>query len=71
VMTMTCLRCATSLQDLVVFRARCFSELLARPGAPRCVLRRGARLDAAVPDYEELDDLAPSGGGGSGSGSAR
>ena len=43
--------------DLIGFRARGMSELLARPQTDRVVLRRGRVLDATVPDYRELDRL--------------
>ena len=43
--------------DLLVFRARTFSELLSRPQSDRTVLRAGVPLEAKVPDYRELDDL--------------
>lgn len=43
--------------DLVLFRARSFSELLARSQDDRIVLRDGVVLDRVVPDYRELDDL--------------
>jgi cytosine deaminase len=43
--------------DLVVFRARGYSELLSRPQSDRVVLRAGQLLDAEVPDYRELDEL--------------
>ena len=43
--------------DLVLFRARTVSELLARPQADRIVLRRGSVSKAALPDHAELDDL--------------
>jgi cytosine deaminase len=43
--------------DLVVFRARSFSELLSRPQSDRVVLRAGLLADAKVPDYRELDGL--------------
>ena len=43
--------------DLLLFRARHYSELLSRPQADRAVLRRGRPIDAAPPDYRELDDL--------------
>jgi cytosine deaminase len=43
--------------DLVVFRARTFSELLARPQADRVVLRAGRAIDTTLPDYRELDDV--------------
>jgi cytosine deaminase len=41
--------------DLVLFRARAMTELLARPQADRVVLRHGQVLDATLPDYRELD----------------
>jgi len=41
--------------DLVLFRARGMTELLARPQADRVILRNGRLLDAALPDYRELD----------------
>jgi cytosine deaminase len=43
--------------DLVLFRARTVSELLARPQHDRIILRQGRRVAAALPDYEELDAL--------------
>lgn len=43
--------------DLVLFRARSWTELNARPQADRIVLRQGAAIDRALPDYRELDDL--------------
>lgn len=43
--------------DLVVFRARTWTELLARPQSDRIVLRGGAALDRTLPDYAELDHL--------------
>ena len=43
--------------DLVLFRARGWTELLSRPQADRVVLRAGRALEAALPDYRELDDL--------------
>ncbi|MBS9479278.1 cytosine deaminase [Ancylobacter radicis] len=43
--------------DLILCRARSLNELLARPQADRLVLRAGQRIDAAPPDYAELDDL--------------
>jgi cytosine deaminase len=43
--------------DLVLFRARTMSELLSRRQADRVVLRHGRAIDAALPDYRELDDL--------------
>ena len=41
--------------DLVVFKARSFSELLARPQGDRVVLRQGSPIDTTLPDYAELD----------------
>ena len=43
--------------DLVIFSARYFSELLARPQSDRQVMRRGKFIDTQLPDYRELDDL--------------
>jgi cytosine deaminase len=43
--------------DLVLFRARTFTELLSRPQADRTVLRSGTPIDRTLPDYRELDAL--------------
>jgi len=43
--------------DLVLFKARRFSELLSRPQSDRIVLRQGKPIDTTPPDYAELDDL--------------
>jgi cytosine/creatinine deaminase len=43
--------------DLVLFPARSFTELLARPQAERTVLRAGKAIDRSLPDYRELDDI--------------
>ena len=43
--------------DLVIFRARNWSELLSRPQSDRIVLRGGRAIDRTLPDYAELDDL--------------
>lgn len=43
--------------DLVLFRARSFSELLVRPQSDRTVLRAGRPIDTTPPDFRELDDL--------------
>jgi cytosine/creatinine deaminase len=43
--------------DLVLFRARSWTELMARPQSDRIVLRGGNAIDATLPDYRELDDL--------------
>jgi cytosine/creatinine deaminase len=41
--------------DLVLFRARSWTELLSRPQSDRIVLRAGRAIDMALPDYRELD----------------
>jgi cytosine deaminase len=43
--------------DLLLFRARTWTELFARPQADREVLRAGEAIDTTLPDYRELDDL--------------
>ncbi len=43
--------------DLLLFRARDWSELLARPWGPRLVLRDGQPLTETVPDFRELDAI--------------
>lgn len=43
--------------DLVVFRARTFSELLARSQDDRIVMRNAEVIARRVPDYRELDDV--------------
>jgi len=43
--------------DLVICKARTWTELFARPQADRIVLRDGERIDRTLPDYAELDDL--------------
>jgi cytosine deaminase len=43
--------------DLILFRARDWTELLSRPQSDRMVLRRGEAIDTTLPDYRELDDL--------------
>ena len=43
--------------DLVLFKARSFNELFARPQSDRAVLRQGRVIDTNPPDYAELDDL--------------
>jgi len=43
--------------DLILFKARNFSELLSRPQGDRTVLREGREIDTTLPDYRELDDL--------------
>lgn len=47
--------------DVILFKARCLNELIARPQGDRVVLRQGGPIDQTLPDYGELDaGLAPS-----------
>lgn len=41
--------------DLILFSARRFDELIARPQSDRVVIRGGRRLNAVPPDFAELD----------------
>lgn len=43
--------------DLILFRARSWSELLSRPSGPRFVVRGGQPVTEEPPDYRELDTL--------------
>jgi cytosine/creatinine deaminase len=43
--------------DMILTKARSFTELFARPQADRAVLRDGRPLDPSPPDYAELDRL--------------
>lgn len=43
--------------DLVILRARTWTEALARPQSDRIVLRHGRAIDRTLPDYAELDHL--------------
>ena len=43
--------------DLVVVKARNWTELFARPQSDRMVIRNGQMIDTALPDYSELDHL--------------
>ena len=43
--------------DLVIFRAREWTELLARPQSDRIVLRDGRAVGRTLPDHAELDPL--------------
>lgn len=43
--------------DLVILRARNWSEFISRPHTDRVVLRAGRAIDTAPPDYAELDAL--------------
>jgi cytosine deaminase len=46
-----------AVADLVICRARDWSELFARPQADRIVIRAGRQIDRTLPDYAELDHL--------------
>ena len=43
--------------DLVIFRARSWTEFFARPQSDRIVIRGGRPIDRTLPDYADLDDL--------------
>jgi len=43
--------------DLVIFNAREWTELYARPQSDRIVLRGGQAIDRTLPDYATLDHL--------------
>ena len=43
--------------DLILCKARSWTELFARPQSDRIVLRNGQQIDRTLPDYAELDPL--------------
>jgi len=43
--------------NFIIFRGRCWTELLSRPESDRIVVRSGRAIERALPDYSELDDL--------------
>ncbi len=43
--------------DLIVLKARSYSEMLSRAQFDRAVLRAGRAIDTSLPDYRLLDDL--------------
>jgi cytosine deaminase len=43
--------------DLVIFKARDWTELFSRPQSDRIVLRSGQAIDRTLPDYSELDNV--------------
>jgi cytosine/creatinine deaminase len=43
--------------DLILFKARSYTELLSRPQSDRVVLRGGNAIDRTLPDYRELDPV--------------
>jgi cytosine deaminase len=48
---------AGAAADLLVLKARSYSEMLARTQFDRAVLRAGRAIDTRLPDYRLLDDL--------------
>ena len=50
-----------STADLLVLRARSWSEAFSRFQADRVVLRAGRAIDTTLPDYRLLDDLMEAG----------
>ncbi len=47
--------------DLIVLKARSYSEMLSRSQFDRAVLRAGKAIDTTLPDYRLLDDLMAAG----------
>jgi cytosine deaminase len=50
--------------DFILFSARTYSELLARPQSDRVVVRDGRPSLARLPDFNELDEIMPRGNRG-------
>jgi cytosine/creatinine deaminase len=48
---------AGATADLMLFRARSMTELLARPQSDRMILRNGRPIDTSLPDFRELDAI--------------
>ena len=48
---------AGATADLIVLKARSYSEMLSRAQFDRAVLRSGRAIDTSLPDYRMLDDL--------------
>ena len=46
---------AGAVADLVLFRGRSMTELLARPQSDRVVIRNGQPIDTALPDFRAMD----------------
>ena len=46
-----------ALADLIVFKARRWSEFLSRPQSDRTIIRAGRVIERVIPDYAELDTL--------------
>lgn len=49
--------CAGHPADFILFSARTYSELLARPQSDRIVIRNGRPSTVRLPDFAELDDV--------------
>jgi cytosine deaminase len=45
--------------DFILFTARTYSELFARPQSDRVVVRNGRQTHASLPDFAELDAIMP------------
>jgi len=43
--------------DFIIFKARYFSELFARPQSDRLIVKQGKIQELKLPSYDELDDL--------------
>ncbi len=43
--------------DLILFKARNWTEFMPRPQSDRIVLRKGQQIDRTLPDYSDLDHL--------------
>jgi cytosine/creatinine deaminase len=50
--------------DFILFSARSYSELLARPQSDRVVVRDGRPSRAPLPDFTELDEIMSRGNRG-------
>ncbi len=46
--------------DLILFKARSWTEFFARPQSDRVVIRDGRQIDRTLPDYSDLDPLMES-----------
>jgi cytosine/creatinine deaminase len=46
-----------AVADLMVFKARSFTEIFSRPQSDRTVIRAGTAIEATLPDHRELDAM--------------
>ena len=46
-----------ALADLLIFKARSWTEFFARPQSDRIVIRAGRQIARTLPDYADLDPL--------------